>query len=94
MQSKSKKRWRIVTQEMKNCETSQEWSRNYYPRSEELQSKSRMEQEMLPGNCKIKKQVNGEMAYRCPRTEKLQSKSTNEEKRYPRTAKSENKSRT
>ena len=29
-----------------------------YPRSEELQSKSRMEREMLPENCKIKKQVN------------------------------------
>ncbi len=36
LQSKSTERWRIVTQELKNCETSQEWIRNYYPRIEKL----------------------------------------------------------
>ena len=76
MRSKSTNGARIVTQKAQKHETSQEWTRNRYPRTAKPENKSRIDKKPLPENSKIRKQVkNGSETV----TQELQNQKTSQE---------------
>lgn len=57
LRSKSTNGAGTVTPKLQKCESSQEWTRNRYPRTAKSENKSRIDQKLLPKNCKTRKQV-------------------------------------
>ena len=57
LRSKSTNGAGTVTPKLQKCEASQKWTRNRYLRTTKPENKSRIDQKLLPENCKNIKQV-------------------------------------